>query len=101
MAAAEYEFETDAAYDVLPDDGRIDVSVDVAFTNTTPDPDGQFSVFEEVLFAIQDGATAVTASDDEGDLDVSVEDDDGVTVATVELRDELRYEDTATFDLRL
>ncbi len=100
VAAAEYEFETDAAYDVLPDDGRVDVTVDVAFTNTTPDPDGQFSVFEEVLFAIQDGATAVTASDDDGDLDVSVEDDDGVTVATVELRDELRYEDTATFDLR-
>jgi hypothetical protein len=100
VAAAEYEFETDAAYDVLPEDGRIDVTVDVAFTNTTPDPDGRFSVFEEVLFAVQDGATAVTASDEEGELDVSVEDDDGVTVATVELRDELRYEDTATFDLR-
>ncbi len=98
-AAAEYELDTTAAYDVRPADRRIDVSVDSAFTNTTPDPEGQFSVFEEVRLAVHDEATEVAASDADGELDVTVEVEDGVNVATVELRDGLRYEDTTEFEL--
>ena len=37
-AAAEYELDTRAAYDVHPDEGLIDVGVAASFTNTTPDP---------------------------------------------------------------
>ena len=98
-AAAEYELDTQAAYDVHPDEGRIDVGVDAAFTNTTPDPEGQFSVFEEVRLAVHDEATEVSASDEEGELDVTVEVEEGVNVATIELRDGLRFEDTAEFEL--
>ncbi|MDQ3690191.1 MAG: hypothetical protein M3406_09195 [Chloroflexota bacterium] len=98
-AAAEYELETSVTYDVRPDDGEIGVDAQVTFTNTTPNPSGQFSVFDEVVFAIHDDVTAVTASDDEGDLAVSVEVEDDVNVATVELRDDLRFEDSIELDL--
>ena len=98
--AAEYALETTATYDVRPAAGRIEVTIAVAFTNTTPDPDGQFSVFDEVRLAIHDDAAEVTATDDEGDLDVAVDVDEDVTVATVELRDDLRYEDTAELEVR-
>ena len=40
----------------------------MTFTNTTPDPDDQFSIFPEILVAVHDGATGATASDAEGDL---------------------------------
>lgn len=98
--AAEYSMDTLARYEVLPDEGRIDVEVEVTFTNTTPDPAGEFSVFPEVLLAVHDDAAAVTAADDEGDLSVEVRaNEEEVNVATVELREELRFEETATFTL--
>ena len=96
---AEYTLESQAAYDVRPDEGRIGVSVAVTFTNTTPDPEGQFSVFDEVKLAIHDAAADVAATDDDGELEVAVAVEDEVNVATVELRDELRFEDSTTFDL--
>lgn len=96
---AEYTLETLATYDVRPDDGEISVAVEVTFTNTTPDPSGQFSVFDEIKLAVHDGAVEVAATDDDGDLDVNVESEDDVNVATVELRDELRFEDEATLEL--
>ncbi|MDQ3148598.1 MAG: hypothetical protein M3Q38_01555 [Chloroflexota bacterium] len=99
VAAAEYTLETSVTYDVRPDDGEIGVSAQVTFTNATPDPSGQFSVFDEVVFAIHDDASAVTASDEDGDLDVSVEVEDDVNVATVALRDELRFEESIELDL--
>jgi hypothetical protein len=99
VRAAEYTLASDATYDVRPADRTIDVGVELTFTNTTPDPSGGFSVFDELSVAIQDQATDVTASDGEGDLEVSVAVEDGVNVATVELRDGLRYEDEATIDL--
>ena len=99
VAAAEYELETAAAYDVRPDDGRVGVTVDASFTNTTPDPDGQFSVFDEVRFAVQDGVTDAAATDADGELDVAVEEEGGVNVAVVQLREDLRFEDTAEFEL--
>jgi hypothetical protein len=99
VRAAEYTLETWATYDVLPADRRIDVTVDVTFTNTTPDPVGQFSVFDEVKLAVQDEAAAASASDAQGDLAVSVAVENGVNVATIALREGLRYEETADLNL--
>ena len=97
--AAEYELVTTATYAVDPDAGQIDVSVELEFTNTTPDPEGQFSIFEELRLAVHDAAEEVRASDEDGDLSVDVDVEDEVTVATVELRDGLRYEDSVSIQL--
>ena len=98
--AAEYTLESQATYDVRPADGRIVVAVDLTFTNTTPDPEGRFSVFEELRLAIHDEAVDVSASDEEGDLAVEVAVEEDVNVATVTLRDELRYEDSVSLEVR-
>ncbi|HEX7171223.1 MAG TPA: hypothetical protein VF365_01305 [Candidatus Limnocylindria bacterium] len=97
--AAEYTLESRATYDVRPQEGRIAVTVELTFTNTTPDPEGQFSVFEEVRIAIHSDAADVAASDDAGELDVTTDMEDDVNVATVSLRDELRYEDTVALEV--
>jgi len=97
--AAEYTLDSAARYDVRPVDARIDVTVELAFTNTTPDPPGFFSVFDEIELAVHDAATAVTARDDAGELDVTVAVRDGVHVATIALRDELRYEESVDVTL--
>lgn len=99
VRAAEYTLQTAATYNVRPADHAIDVAVTMTFTNTTPDPDGQFSVFDEVRLAVHDGVTAATATDPDGDLDVSVDPTDGVNVATVKLRDPLRFEDSIKLEL--
>ncbi len=99
VRAADYTMETVATYAVRPDDGEVDVRVEVSFTNTTPDPAGQFSVFDEVRLAIHDQATTVAATDAEGDIGVEVAIQEDVNVATVSLRDDLRYEDTVSFEL--
>lgn len=96
VLGAEYTFATVATYDVQPDARRIGVTVDVTFTNTTPDPEGQFSVFDEVKLAIHDEATEVAASDAEGAMTVAVAVEDGVNVATVALREPLRFESSVT-----
>jgi hypothetical protein len=99
-AAAEFTLETAATYDVRPDDGLVDVAVHVRFTNTTPDPAGQFSVFPEVLLGVHDGVTAATASDGEGELEVAVAvNEDGVNVATIALREGVRFEETVELDI--
>ena len=97
--AAEYTLESSAVYDVRPGDGEIGVSVGLTFTNTTPDPAGQFSVFSELKVAIHDAATEVAATDDVGELTVAVAVENEVNVATVELRDEIRFEETVTVEL--
>jgi hypothetical protein len=97
--AVAYELETEASYAVDPAAGEIEVSVTVDFTNTTPDPDGRFSVFDEVKLAVHDAAASVEASDDDGELAVSVDREEGVNVATVELRDDLRFEESTSFEL--
>jgi hypothetical protein len=94
VRAAEYTMETVAGYAVRPDAGLIDVTVGITFTNTTPDPEGQFSVFDEVRIAVHDEAADVAAEDDEGALDVAVAVEDGVNVATIALREDLRYEES-------
>jgi hypothetical protein len=95
VRAAEYTMETRAGYVVRPDEGVIDVQVEITFTNTTPDPEGQFSVFDELKIAVHDEATAVAAEDDDGELEVAVAVENDVNVATVALRDDLRHEETA------
>lgn len=95
-----YTLETSATYDVQPSAGRIAVTVDVRFTNTTPDPPGQFSAFDEIELAIHDQATEVAASDAQGDLVVGVAVEDEVNVATVGLREQLRHEQTVELQLR-
>jgi hypothetical protein len=97
--AAEYTLATVARYDVQPDDQRIVVAVDVTFKNTTPDPAGQFSVFNVVDLAIHAGATSVAASDSRGALRVSVATRSGVNVAGVSPRTPVRYNQTMAFTL--
>ena len=99
-AAAEFTLETAATYDVRPAEGVIAVSVHVTFTNTTPDPEGQFSVFPEILLAVHDTATDVAASDAEGELGVEAAvNAEGANVATVTLREGVRFEETVELDL--
>jgi hypothetical protein len=90
-AADGFEFTTRVTYAVLADDRRIDARIDGTFKNTTPNPAGQFSVFDEVTLALQDGATELTAADGEGELTSSLAVADGVNVATIELREGVRY----------
>jgi hypothetical protein len=98
--AAEYTLETSATYDVRPDAGEISVTVEMTFTNTTPDTDTQISIFPEVLLGVHDDAADVAASDAEGALDVEVAvNDEDVNVATVQLRDDLRYEESVDLEL--
>jgi hypothetical protein len=92
--AAEYALESTATYEVLPAQGEIGVHVELTFTNTTPDPSGQFSVFDELRLAIHDHAGEIEAADGDGELEVRVAEDDGVNVATITLREGLRFEDS-------
>lgn len=100
VRAAEYTLETAATYDVQPEARQVAVTVDVTFTNTTPDPAGQFSVFDEVKLAVQDQAAGVVASDTEGDLTMTVAVEQAVNVATIALRAPLRFEETVEFQVR-
>ena len=98
---AEYRMETKAAYLVEPSKRAIAVSVKVTFTNTTPDPEGKFSVFESVPLALQDGAASVAARDAKGALKAKLARDtkNNVNVATVSLRAALRYNKSVSFTL--
>lgn len=99
VRAAEYTLVTDASYVARPAEARVEVTVDVTFTNTTPDPAGRFSVFDEVKLAVHDEAAEVAVSDADGELDVAVAQENEVNVATIELRDDVRYEEAAEFQL--
>lgn len=99
-AADPYTLESAATYELRPDEGQIGVVVQLTLTNTTPDPEGQFSVFSEIKVAIHDAATDVTATDADGDLEVSAAVEEGVNVATIALRDDVRFEDEAAVELR-
>lgn len=103
-AAQRYALATEARYEVRPEAGRIEVTVDARFTNRTPNPPGQFSVFTEVPIAVHDAAASVEARDARGRLHVDVArraggSGDRVNVATVELRRPLRFDRTARFTL--
>lgn len=99
VRAADYTLRSTATYEVRPAEGEIGVSVGFTFTNTTPDPEGQFSVFSELKIAIHDEAIDVAASDGEGELTASVEVEGEVNVVTIELREDLRFEEEVAVDL--
>lgn len=88
---------TKATYEVAPDERQVAVSVDVTFENTTPDPSGQFSLFEVVDLALQEGATEISARDSEGSLTVDTAHKDGYVIASVHPRQGVRYQKTAVF----
>lgn len=89
-AASGFEMSTAATYTVHPDDRRIDVALRATFKNTTPNPAGQFSVFDEVKIAVQDGAASLVVRDGEGDLESALAREGNVNVATITLREGLR-----------
>ena len=100
-AAAEFTLDTSVTYDVRPEERLVDVAVHVTFTNTAPDTETEFSVFPEILLGVHDGVTAATASDAAGDLEVAVAvNDEGVNVATIALREGVRFEETVEVDVR-
>ena len=94
---AEYAMVTTARYAVDTDAGEIAVEVGVTFENTTPNPSGQFSVFETVELAVQEGAEQVTANDGEGELEVAVTDGDGFEAVAITPREEVRFNEVAEF----
>ena len=94
---AEYTMVTTARYAVDTDAGEITVEVGVTFENTTPNPSGQFSVFETVELAVQEGAEQVTANDGEGELEVAVTDGDGFEAVAITPREEVRFNEVAEF----
>ena len=103
VAAAEYTLESDASYQIRADQREVGVTVGLEFTNTTPNPAGQFSIFEEIRLAVHDEATEIAASDDDGALevsdDVSTINGDDVHVVTISLREGIRYKDAVNVDL--
>ncbi len=99
VQAAEYEMSTVVHYVVDPAAGEIAVTVEVTFTNTTPDPPGQVSAFDRVELAIQVGASQVAADDAKGSLTVDLETRDGVRVASVKPRSRVRYNHSVSFTL--
>lgn len=96
---AEYTLQTTATYAVRPEERDIRVSVEMTFTNTLPDPPGQYSIFDELRLAVQDAAQDVAASDADGALEVDTAVEDGVNVVTIELREGLRHEQSVDIEL--
>lgn len=99
VRAAEYDMSTSARYVVDPSAGEIAVTVEVTFTNTTPNPSGQVSGFDRIDLAIHNGASQVAAEDAKGSLTVDLEIRDGVQVASVKARSRVRYNRSASFTL--
>ena len=98
-AASGFEMRTEATYTVNDAERRIDVAISATFKNTTPNPAGQFSVFDEVKIAVQDGAASLAARDGEGDLDATLAREGNVNVATIALRDGLRLDQSVELDV--
>lgn len=98
-AAAEYSMSTVARYVVDPAASEIAVSVEVTFTNTTPNPPGQLSGFDRIDLAVQSGASQVSAKDGKGALTVDLVARDGVQVASVRPRARVRYNHSVSFTL--
>jgi hypothetical protein len=99
VRAAEYEMSTTARYVVDVAAAAVVVTVDVAFTNTTPNPPGAVSGFDHVDLALQSGASEVSARDGKGPLVVALVDRDGATVASVKVRARVRYKRSTSFTL--
>jgi hypothetical protein len=98
-AAAGYTMQTEAEYRIDPATRSARVTVQATFRNTTPNPAGSFSTFDSVPFAVQDGASGITATDGSGRLVVRLSGAQGARVARVTLRAPLRYAKTASLRL--
>jgi hypothetical protein len=102
-ATNHFTLESSARYDIRPQRGLVGVRVDLSFTNTTPDPAGQFSVFNEIRLAVHDEATEFAATDAAGDLEVRSgvrgTGSNRIHVATIVLRQPLRYNQTVEAQL--
>lgn len=94
-----YTMETQVRYAVDADARQIGVTVEVLFTNTTPDTAGASSGFDEVDLAVHEGASQVEAEDATGPLTVTLA-SDGVPRATVVMRSRVRADGTASFIVR-
>ncbi len=94
-----YAMPTVARYAVDPAAGEIVVTVDVAFTNTTPNPPGGVSGFDLVELGVQHGASSPAAVDGRGTLSVTLGDRNGVRVASVRPRARIRYNQSVSFTL--
>ena len=97
--AAEYSMATVARYVVDPEIGAIAVTVEVVFTNTTPNPPGQVSGFVQIDLAVHDGASEVVAEDASGSLSIEVGTGDGFTIASVKPRSRVGYNASVRFTL--
>jgi hypothetical protein len=98
--AAEYSMKTAATYEIAPGDGTVRVSIAVTFRNITPNPPGQFSVFPTIDLAVHDGARNVRARDARGRrLRTTLQERNGVNVASVQPRPPVRYRGVRRFTL--
>jgi hypothetical protein len=99
VRAARWEMPTRASYEVQPGDGWVEVTVRVRFRNTTPNPPGQFSVFEVIDLVVQRGAQDIVARDGRGRLTVRTNPRPGSVRVSVEPRRGVRYRDRTSFTL--
>ncbi len=89
-----------ARYDLLPDEGRIRVTVDFRATNTTPDTGEVRTVYTGVSLVIHSGAASIRAAAGPTPLVVGVvEADDRVTAIEVEFDHSVEFEER--YDFRL
>ncbi len=99
VRAARWEMPTRATYQVQPGNGRVEVTVRVRFRNTTPNPPGQFSVFEVIDLVVQRGAQDIVARDRRGRLAVRTNRRPNSVRVSVEPRQGVRYRDRTGFTL--
>lgn len=89
-----------AVYEVRPEEQRIDVIVNVAATNVTPDTATELTFYTGVSLPIPPDATQVSASSGSAALGVAVEFEDDVAYAEVAFASDLFFQDTYRFSLR-
>jgi hypothetical protein len=78
---------------------QVAVRIEVAFSNTTPNPPGQLSGFDHVEIPIHSGASQVSAEDVDGHLDVQLSRRDGTEYASVAARSRVGAGDGIDFTL--
>jgi hypothetical protein len=97
--AADYIMATVAHYSVDQVAGQIAVRVEVAFSNTTPNPPGQLSGFDHIEIAVHPGASQVAAADADGYLAVQLSQREGIEYASVAPRSRVGSGDGIDFTL--
>ena len=97
--AADYIMATVAHYSVDQAARQIGVRIEVAFSNSTPNPPGQLSGFDHVEIAIQSGASQVSAEDADGHLGVQLAQRDGTEYASDVTRSRVGSGDGIDFTL--